>query len=168
MRLQTHAHAKRAPLLLACLVFLAGCATTSSHDQDVTHEVYANRLLADKMAVAADAQRDYAALVAEGQARVERKQEMLQLDLIDVDYIGMPQELLQTIAYRYGYRYVEVGHRAQLRAINVKVKNVSPTDVLRTIGQQIDRQADVVLSLPSRTIRLTYKTPAPTGARKGR
>ena len=163
MKLQT----KRAPLLLGlCMIFLSGCVTTSQSGSGVTHEVYANRLLADKMAVAADAQRDYAALVAEGQARVERKQEMLQRDLIDVDYIGMPQELLQTIAYRYGYRYVEVGHREQLRAVNIKVKGASPIDVLRTIGQQIDRQADVVLSLPARTIRLAYKTPAAAGARK--
>ncbi|WP_323025704.1 DotD/TraH family lipoprotein [Castellaniella sp.] len=165
MKLQT----KRAPLLLAIWsVFLAGCAATAPSGPEVSHEVYANRLLAEKMAVAADAQRDYAALVAEGQARVERKQEMLQQDLIDVDYIGMPQELLQTMAYRYGYRYVEVGQRVQLRAINIKTKGATPTDVLRTIGQQIDRQADVVLSLPTRTIRLTYKAPAPTGARKGR
>jgi len=151
----------------ALIVLLAGCAFGPSRPADeVTHEVYANRLMADKMAVAADAQRDYAALVAEGKARVERKQEMLQQDLINVDYIGMPQELLQTIAYRYGYRYVEVGQRVQLRTINVKVEGASPTDVLRTIGQQIDRQADVVLSLPTRTIRLTYKTPVTAGAKK--
>ncbi|WP_447576535.1 DotD/TraH family lipoprotein, partial [Acinetobacter baumannii] len=68
--------------------------------------------------------------------------------------------------YRYGYRYVEVGQRVQLRTINVKVEGASPTDVLRTIGQQIDRQADVVLSLPTRTIRLTYKTPVTAGAKK--
>jgi len=122
--------------------------------------------MADKMAVAADAQRQYAALLAEGQSRVERKQEMLEHDQINVDYIGMPQELLQTIAYRYGYRYVEVGQRTQLRAINLKVVDMSPTDVLRSIGQQIDRQADVVLSYPTRTIRLTYKTPTVAGGKK--
>lgn len=158
---------RRGVLSLALVIALAGCAATRP-TSEVSHEVYANRLLADKMAVAADAQRDYAALVAEGKSRVERKQEMLQQDLINVDYIGMPQELLQTIAYRYGYRYVEVGHRQQLRSINVKVANATPTDVLRSIGQQIDRQADVVLSLPSRTIRLTYKTPTVAGSKKGR
>ena len=93
-------------------------------------------------------------------------QEMLEHDQINVDYIGMPQELLQTIAYRYGYRYVEVGQRTQLRAINLKVVDMSPTDVLRSIGQQIDRQADVVLSYPTRTIRLTYKTPTVAGGKK--
>jgi len=151
--------------LFVLVIFLAGCASTRPMGE-VTHEVYANRLMAEKMSVAADAQRDYAALIAEGQARVERKQEMLQQDLINVDYIGMPQELLQTIAYRYGYRYVEVGQRSQLRAINVKMTGVSPTDVLRSIGQQIDRQADVVLSLPTRTIRLNYKTPMAAGGKK--
>mgnify|MGYP000250455473 CR=1 FL=1 len=149
---------------IAIALVLTGCGT--SNPDQVTHEVYANRLMADKMAVAADAQRQYAALLAEGQSRVERKQEMLEHDQINVDYIGMPQELLQTIAYRYGYRYVEVGQRTQLRAINLKVVDMSPTDVLRSIGQQIDRQADVVLSYPTRTIRLTYKTPTVAGGKK--
>lgn len=151
------------------VVLLAGCAIGGGQGADgVSHEVYANRLLADKMAVAADAQRDYAALVAEGRSRVERKQEMLQQDLINVDYIGMPQELLQTIAYRYGYRYVEVGQRTQLRAINLKTTNAAPVDVLRSIGQQVDHQADVVLSLPTRTIRLLYKTPMTASSKKRR
>ncbi|ANN80824.1 DotD/TraH family lipoprotein [Bordetella flabilis] len=154
---------RRAWVVLA--VFLGGCSSLRPGD-DVTPDVYANRLMADKMAVAADAQRQYAALVAEGKARVERKQEMLELDLINVDYIGLPQELLQTLAYRYGYRYVEVGQPTQLRAINIKMTSVTPTDVLRSIGQQIDRQADVVLSMPARTIRLTYKTPVPAGGKK--
>ena len=151
----------------ALVALLAGCAFGGGQATDgISHEVYANRLLADKMAVAADAQRDYAALVAEGRSRVERKQEMLQQDLINVDYIGMPQELLQTIAYRYGYRYVEVGQRTQLRAINLKTTNAAPVDVLRSIGQQIDQQADVVLSLPTRTIRLMYKTPVTASSKK--
>ena len=64
---------------IAIALVLTGCGT--SNPDQVTHEVYANRLMADKMAVAADAQRQYAALLAEGQSRVERKQEMLEHDV---------------------------------------------------------------------------------------
>lgn len=152
------------PVLL--VLSLAGCAIGPAPNP-VTEEVYANRLMAEKMAIAADAQREHAALVAEGQSRIERKQEMLELDLISIDYIGMPQELLQTIAYRYGYRFVEIGRRQQLRSINIKVEQTSPVDVLRTIGQQVDRNANVVLSLTTRTIRLEYKTPVVGGKKKG-
>lgn len=153
-------------LSVLAMLPLAGCAITTTTNP-VTEDVYANRLMAEKMAVAADAQREYAALVAEGQSRVARKQEMLEIDLINVDYIGMPQELLQTLAYRYGYRFVEVGQRQQLRSINVNVKQARPVDILQTIGQQVDQRADVVLSLSSRTIRLQYKTPAAGGKRRG-
>lgn len=157
---------KMRALSILLLLPLAGCAFTPASDP-VTDDVYANRLMAEKMAIAADAQREHAALVAEGQSRVSRKQEMMQLDLINVDFIGMPQELLQTIAYRYGYRFIEVGPRQQLRSINVKVEQTSPVEVLRTIGLQVDRNADVVLSVPSRTIRLQYKTPVVGGKKRG-
>lgn len=145
---------------LVGLMTLGGCTApvkTTSADS----EAFAARLIADKVAVAADAQERYVALVAEEQQIVARKQIALESDHVDVDYIGKPQELLQTFAYRYGYQYLEVGKRQDLRTINVRVQQTSPVEVLRSVGLQIDGGADVVLDKDARTLRLIYKNSLP-------
>jgi len=136
---------------------LAGCASTPSV-QD-TETIAISRLIAEKVAVAAEAQREYVALVNENKAALSRKQAAIEKDEVDIDYIGKPQELLQTLAHRYGYRYIESGKRTDLRIINVRVQKTPPIEVLRNIGYQIDPSADVVLDKRAKTIRLIYKTP---------
>jgi len=143
-------------LVLMLTVALSGCAT-SPVPTAMDTEAFASRLIADKVAVAADAQREYVALVNEDRSVLSRKQAAMEVDEVDVDYIGKPQELLQTFAYRYGYRYVESGKRIDLRTINVRVQKVPPVEVLRNIGYQVDALADVVLDKDARTLRLIYK-----------
>ncbi|CND60404.1 DotD/TraH family lipoprotein [Yersinia enterocolitica] len=144
------------PLSLLTTLFLTGCAPTVSKNTSETSE-FADRMIADKVAIAANAQRDYTALLNNDKAVLGRKQASLGSDYVDIDYIGVPQELLQTFSYRYGYRYIEVGKRRSLKNINIKVKNMSPQEVLRNIGYQIDKGADVTLDQKQKTIRLSYK-----------
>ena len=115
-------------------------------------------LIAEKVAVASDAQRDYAALLAERQSALMRKQLTLETDQVDVDYVGKPQELLRTFAARYGYRYVESGKRTTLRTINIRVEKLSPLEVLRNIGYQTDVTADIMLDQKDKILRLIYKS----------
>ncbi len=135
---------------------LAGCATSPAPTTKDT-EAFASRLIADKVAVAADAQREYVALAKEDKLVLYRKQAALESDEADVDYIGKPQELLQTFAYRYGYRYIESGKRVELRTINVRVQQTPPVEVLRNIGYQLEPEAEVVLDKNTKTLRLIYK-----------
>lgn len=151
----------RTAQMLGMLLVLSGCMTTQGPTTSDT-EAFASRLIADKVAVAADAQRQYVELVSEDKAVLSRKQAAIDTDEVDVDYIGHPQELLQTFAHRYGYRYIESGKRSDLRTINVRVKNMSPMDVLKNIGHQVDFAADVVLDRNAKTLRLIYK-PIPVG-----
>jgi len=135
---------------------LAGCATQMQPSTNDT-EAFATRMIADKVAIAAEAQREYVALVREDMTVIDRKQTSIETDEVDVDYIGKPQELLQTFAYRYGYKYVETGKRMALRTINIKVLKVAPIEVLRNVGHQVDNSADVVLDKGAKTLRLIYK-----------
>lgn len=141
--------------MLLAAAALAGCAAPSSTTDDT--EAFASRLIADKVAVAADAQRDYVALVNEDKTVLLRKQAAMESDEVDVDYIGQPQELLQTFAHRYGYRYIESGKRTDLRMINVRMLKTAPVEVLRNVGYQVDSGADVVLDKNAKTLRLIYK-----------
>jgi len=144
-------------MLAAAFSVLAGCVSSPAPSSKDT-EAFASRLIAAKVAVAADAQREYVAVLNEDKAVLSRKQAALDTDEVDVDYIGKPQELLQTFAYRYGYRYVESGKYVDLRTINVRVQKALPIEVLRNIGYQVDAVADVVLDKNAKILRLVYKS----------
>lgn len=143
-------------LIVGMLVVAAGCSTTRVPPGSDT-EAYAERLLAEKVSVAASAQRDYARLVNEHKAVVDSKRSSFDVDEVDVDYIGKPEALLQAFAHRYGYRYVETGPRRDIRTINVRMQKVPPVEVLRNVGYQIDSAADVELDKADGVLRLIYK-----------
>lgn len=147
------------PLLL---ISLTGCVTPPSSDPERGSVAFAARLMAEKSALAAQAQADYSALVAEDHLVRERKQASIESDEVDIDFIGSPNEFLQTFAHRYAFRYVESGARRQLININVRVTKTSPVEVLRTVGNQITGGADVVLDRELRVIRLIYKPNTPS------
>lgn len=145
-------------LATACvsLAVMAGCGSTKVIEGDDT-EGFAKKLIAEKAAIAAGAQRDYAALLAEDYSTVSRRQATFDRDTIDVDYIGSPKELIQTIASRYGYAFNELGRPIDLRPVNIRVKGVTPEDVLRNVGNQMDAGGDVVLNRVAKSITIEYK-----------
>lgn len=136
----------------------SGCATHRQSTATPDTEAFASRVIAEKVSVAASAHQRYVALVAEDQSRLASKQATLESDFIDVDYIGKPQDLVQAIASRYGYRYYEEGRTSLLRVINIRVTKAMPIEVLQNVGRQIDAGADVELDKTSKTIKLIYKT----------
>jgi defect-in-organelle-trafficking protein DotD len=141
------------------LASLCGCATTlsSKHPSDSPELADLSARIDAHEVVAAKAWRDYAALGSDDPGTREQRQALLSRDVVEVNYIGKPQALLQTFANRYGYRYVEVGKRIDLATVNVYVRNQTPIDVLRSVGQQIDQGADVDLDRDTKEVRLVYK-----------
>jgi len=144
------------PLALTCAGLIAalligGCAPMRQEED------FASRLISEKAAIASAAQRDYAALLAEDYSTVQKRQAAFETDTIDVDYIGDPKELVQTIAARYGMAYAETGRISDLRPINIRMKAVSPDSVLHNIGNQMDAAANVILNLPAKTVTIEYK-----------
>lgn len=135
---------------------LAGCATTAQPTTEDT-EAFASRIIADKVALAVSSQHNYVAALNADRAKAASRQAAIDTDQVDIDFIGKPQELLQTLATRYGYRYVEIGKRVDLKPVNVWVRKATPVNVLRDVGVQIDQGADVVLDKSTGTVRLVYK-----------
>ena len=136
---------------------MVGCASNPQQPTTQDTEAFASKVISEKVSVAANAQRDYVALLNEDMAVLTRKQAALESDEIEVDFIGKPQELLQTFAHRYGYRYVETGRVSELRTININVARAKPIDVLQNVGHQIDNSADLVLDKDAKVVRLIYK-----------
>ena len=144
-----------------CASFLAVAALTGCAAQPAPAgpdtEAFARQVLVDKVDAAVQAQRELAAATSEGRQMLLRKQAALDEDEVDIDYVGRPQPLLESIAMRYGYRYVETGKRQDLKVINVRVQRQPVLEVLKNLGNQIDRSADVVLEKDTKILRLVYK-----------
>jgi defect-in-organelle-trafficking protein DotD len=148
---------KLSPVLLALL--LSACAATKDQAQtDADNEAYARTVLIEKVDSAVRARRELAVATQEGQLLVARKQAAFDSDEVDIDYIGKPQPLLESLAYRYGYKYVETGKHGELATINLRVARKPALEVVRDISLQIDGGADVVLDKDAKIFRLVYKT----------
>lgn len=142
------------PLVLAMFV---GCASKPPAEVTTDSEAYARKIILEKVDAAISAQRDLAATTAEGQQQILRRQATLDADEVDIDYLGKPQALLESLAYRYGYKYIETGKRTDLKTVNIRVVKRGVLEVLRDVGYQIDGGADVVLDKDAKTVRLIYK-----------
>ena len=144
-----------AVLAVAASTLATGCATKPSTEP--VPESFAHKLIAEKSAIAAGAQRDYAALLAEDHSTILRRQAAFEADTVDIDYIGSPRELVQTIAARYGYSFAETGRAIDLRPVNIRMKGVTPESILKNVGNQMDAAGDVVLNRMGKSITIEYK-----------
>lgn len=146
-------------LIVVLLGALAtGCASVSQQEKDAADtEARARQIIIDRVGSAVTAQRELAAVTAEEKSMILRRQASIDVDEVDIDYLGKPQPLLEAISVRYGYRYVETGKRSDLLNINIRAFKQPVTEVLRDVGYQIDSGADVVLDKDAKIIRLIYK-----------
>lgn len=140
-------------LLMAALVTLSACGSIRHHG-DTT---MAESVIAQKVSVAADAQKDYLAILNEDTRLRYQRNDDFENELVDVDYIGKPIPMLNAMANRYGYTLVEVGKRQDLRIINLRMKSVAPVEMLRNVALQMNYAADVILDKQTNTIRVVYK-----------
>ncbi len=155
----------KAGSMLLALFVLGGCASSAKPTTDDT-EAFASRIIADKVAVAVNSQHNYVSSLTADRVKAASRQAAVDTDQVDIDFIGKPQELLQTFASRYGYAYVESGKRVDLKPINIWVRKATPINVLKDVGVQIDTGADVVLDKSTNTLRLIYK-PVPLALGRG-
>ena len=134
-------------------LLLVGCNSTKMSEDAKLSSV----VISEKAAIAVEAQQNYLALVTEDKRLRAEKQTALDEDLVDVDFIGKPIPLIEGFATRYGYTFIETGKKKDIRIINVRMRNTSPIEVLRNVGNQIDYAANLVLDKNAKTIRIIYK-----------
>lgn len=140
-------------LLIA--VSLSGCAHQPTALNE--SETKAEELLKKKIITASEANNEYSLAIRENFATLPRKQIMLERDRINVDYIGKPESLLQTLANRYGYQYIEIGKRSELPTINIRQGEVTPELLIENIKVQINEAADLLIDKRDKTLRLVYR-----------
>lgn len=145
--------------LLLLVLALGACQTSPDSDGGTgpDSEAFARQIIIEKVDAAVEAQRELAAATVEGQQQILRRQAALDVDEVDIDYVGKPQPLLESVAYRYGYKYIESGRRGDLKTVNMRVRKRSVPEVLRDIGLQVGDGAEIVLDRDSKILRLVYK-----------
>ena len=143
--------------VLITAVTLSACASKPPQGVRPDSPAYARSIVVEKVDAAVQAQRELAAATEEGIAQRLRKQAALETDAVDIDYIGPAQPLLEEIAFRYGYRYVETGKVVDLAIVNLRVQNAPVQEVLHNLAYQIDSSASVELDTQAKVLRLLYK-----------
>ena len=79
-------------------------------------------------------------------------------DKIRLDYIGKPQGLLNSIAIKYGYRFLEQGYRTDnLPTVNFTNYYATPEDIVISVDSQLQQTANIALDKQNKTIILIYK-----------
>lgn len=78
-------------------------------------------------------------------------------DKIALNYIGKPDALLNSIAIKYGYRYIPVGDKRELPTINFNKYYTTPKDALALIDAQLNNTANIYLNKEQKLITLTYQ-----------
>lgn len=139
---------------------LSGCAVTKQPDGPDS-EAQARRVILERVDAAVTAQRDLASAQSEAKASASRRQAALESDEVDIDYQGRVQPLLEALAVRYGYKFVEAGRRGgqELPMVNIRCTKKGVIPVLEDLGLQIDKGAQIVLDKDIKAVRLVYKSP---------
>lgn len=79
-------------------------------------------------------------------------------DKIRVNYIGKPQGILESIAIKYGYRFLEQGYRTDnLPTVNFTDYNATPEDIVIAVDSQLQQTANIAIDKQNKTIVLIYK-----------
>lgn len=74
-----------------------------------------------------------------------------------VDYVGKPQAVLASLAIKYGYRFVEVGHTHELPIVNFTKFYGTPEQIIVAVDSQLGDQAKISIDKSQRIITLDYQ-----------
>lgn len=77
-------------------------------------------------------------------------------DKVKVDYIGKPQPLLNSLAIRYGYRFLQYGSERDLPTVNFTDYWSTPENIVVNLSAQLGDQAGISVDKQQKVITLVY------------
>lgn len=78
---------------------------------------------------------------------------------VTVNWIGPADAVIKTLADRASYRFIVTGNTPAIQTIvNINARSVPVIEVLRDIGLQLSRRADLKVDVDQKTIELSYAT----------
>jgi defect-in-organelle-trafficking protein DotD len=150
--------AKRYAVAVLAVALAGGCSFKSSilGNGDKATEAYASALIADKASIASGEMAKYKITNRTGKDDLQARRDSYANDFIDVDYVGAPAPILETLATRYGYTYVEVGRHNNI-LVNLKYKALPAPEVLSLIASQVQPLAKLDVDNKNHAFRLIYQ-----------
>lgn len=91
-------------------------------------------------------------------ATLDYRQRSFDNDKIMIDYIGKPNAVLNSIAIRYGFRYIEVGEATSLPTINFTKYWTTPSNAIIDIDAKLGNSASLAVDKDQKVITLIYPT----------
>lgn len=141
--------------LSAALFSLVGCQSMS---QSVNTSPSSTSLetLSQQSQKAVLAQMSLKTAQAENLKNLQVKQAKFTTDIINANYIGSPEVLLNSIANHFGYRYLENGPARTLPIVNFTDRKQTGFETVKDVGVFIDGYANITVDHQNKTILLTY------------
>ncbi len=141
--------------LSATVFFLFGCQSTPKSIQ-ASPSVASIEILSQESQRAVLAQMSLKTAQAENLKGIQVKQAKFTTDIIDANYIGTPEVLLNSVANHFGYRYLENGPSRTLPIVNFVNRKETGFELVKDIGVFIDGYANITIDHQNKTILLTY------------
>ncbi len=150
--------AKRYAVAVLAVALAGGCSFKGSimGNGDKATEAYASALIADKASIASGEMARYKIDTRTAKDDLQARRDSYAYDFIDVDYVGAPAPILETLAHRYGYTYVEVGRHNNI-LVNLKYKALPAPEVLSLIASQVQPLAKLDVDNKNHAFRLIYQ-----------
>lgn len=150
--------------LMSSVILMTGCQTThhynsSNYPHDSIYPTQQNSLeiISQRSQEAQDATNSLVKFTQQFNETLDYKQRSFENDQIKINYIGKPDNLLSSIAYRYGYRYVEVGNYRDLPTVNFTDYWTTPQLAVTNVDAQLKETADIAVDKQAKSITLIYK-----------
>lgn len=87
---------------------------------------------------------------------LDYRQRSFENDKVVVDYIGKPQNLLSSIAIRYGYRYLAYGAEGDLPTVNFTQYYATPESIIINVDAQLGESGSIAVDKQQKIITLIY------------
>lgn len=141
--------------LSAALFSLVGCQSMSQ-SASTSPSSTSLEILSQQSQKAVLAQMSLKTAQAENLKNLQVKQAKFTTDIINANYIGSPEVLLNSIANHFGYRYLENGPARTLPIVNFTDRKQTGFETVKDVGVFIDGYANITVDHQNKTILLTY------------
>ena len=148
---------KKTLLVIASASIFAGCQGHSNLISESALSTTSLEILASESQKALIAQQSLKTAQAADLEIKQKKQARFNVDIINANYIGAPEVILNSVANTYGYRYLEAGPTKTLPIVNFTNRKVTAFELVKDIAVFVDAQATITVDHQNKSIILTYK-----------
>lgn len=146
---------------LAATIGMTGCASNhSSLNKNLATAYPVNEsvleIVGQESQKAMNAAKQLAKYQDSYNATLDYRQRQFETDQVMIDYIGKPNTVLNSIAIRYGYRYIELGKATSLPTVNFTKYWTTPNNAVVNIDAKLGNSGSIAVDKKQKVITLIY------------